>query len=46
MPSFGYRLIGADMIAVGGAVGGSTTLDIMGVQASVAQKLTAMAIAG
>jgi hypothetical protein len=46
MPSFGYRLIGADMLAVGGGVSGSTTLDIMGVQAAAAVKLTAMAIAG
>jgi hypothetical protein len=46
VPSFGYRLVGADMIAVGGGVGGSTTLDIVGVQSGVNQKLTAMAIAG
>lgn len=44
--SFGYRLIGADMIAIGGAVTGSTTLDIVGTLAGAARKLTAMAIAG
>ena len=42
----GIVLIGADMIAVGAGVGGATTLDIVGVQAGVNQKLTAMAIAG
>ena len=44
--SFGYRLVNVDLLAVGGAVTGSTTLDVMGTISGVATKLTAMAIAG
>src|SRR5580765_2188598 len=45
IPSFGYRLIDAGAIAVGGAAGGSTTLDIVGTL-TTARKLIAMAVAG
>lgn len=41
-----YRLIDAKLIAVGGAVGGATTVDIKGTQSSSVVKLVAAAQAG
>lgn len=46
IPAFGYRLVDASMVAIGGAAGGSTTLDIVGTLAGASRKLLAAAIAG
>lgn len=42
---FHYRLHDASMVAVGGAVGGATTIDITGTVAAAVVKLLAVAIA-
>lgn len=46
-PGAGYtlRLVDAKMIAVGGAVGGATTVDILATLATASRKLLAVAIA-
>lgn len=43
--NYKYRMIGAGMISVGGAVGAATTVDILGTRDAVAVKLVAAAIA-
>jgi hypothetical protein len=45
IPSFGYRLLDAQAIAIGAAVAGATTLDIVGVFNGATRKLLAIAIA-
>lgn len=41
-----YRMVDASMISIGGAVGATTTVDILATQAAAAVKLLACAIAG
>lgn len=45
IPGFGYRLDDAKMISIGGAVGATTTVDILGTLAGSSRKLLAVAIA-
>jgi hypothetical protein len=45
LTSFGYRMINAKMIAIGGAAGAATTLDIVGTLSGSTRKLLAVAIA-
>jgi len=45
LPGHSLRLIDAKMIAVGGAAGGTTTVDIIATLAAVSRKLVAVAIA-
>lgn len=46
IPGFKYRLVDAAMIAIGGAVGATTTVDLLATQAAASVKLVAAAIAG
>lgn len=43
--SFKYRMVDAAMIAIGGAVGATTTVDILATAAAASRKLLAVAIA-
>lgn len=43
IPNYAYRLIDVIMIAVGGAVGAVTTIDILGTQSAASVKLAAFA---
>lgn len=47
-PGLGYalRLVSASMVAIGGAAGGATTVDILATLSSASRKLVANAIAG
>lgn len=45
VPGYKYRMVDAYLIAIGGAVGATTTVDIYGVQNGVTVKLLAVAIA-
>lgn len=45
VPGQKYRINDISMIAIGGAVSGSTTIDILGIQATASAKLLAVAIA-
>jgi hypothetical protein len=45
LASFGYRILDAQAIAIGGAVAGATTLDINGILAGASRKLLSIAIA-
>ena len=45
VPGYKYRLVDAALIAIGGAVGATTTVDILGTQATASVKLLAAAIA-
>lgn len=45
LPSFGYRLIDVTYQAIGGAVAGTTTVDILATLSGASRKLVAVAIA-
>lgn len=45
IPSFGYRLLDAQAVAIGAGVAGATTLDVVGVLAGSTRKLLSIAIA-
>lgn len=45
IPGYKYRIVDMALIAIGGAVTGTTTVDILATQASVSVKLLAAAIA-
>lgn len=45
-PGYAYRIHDWSMIAIGGAASGATTVDLLGVQATVSVKLGAAAVAG
>lgn len=45
-PGFGFRMVDVTMIAIGGAAGGATTVDILATQSGASVKLLAAAIAG
>lgn len=45
VPGFKYRIVDMSMIAIGGAAGASTTVDILATKATVSSKLLAVAIA-
>jgi hypothetical protein len=46
VPGYKYQLVSAALIAIGGAVGAATTVDILGTQSTSSVKLLAVAIAG
>jgi len=43
VPDFGFRMIGCRAIAIGGAVGATTTVDVSGVASATGRKLVAYA---
>jgi hypothetical protein len=45
IPGYKYRMVNAKLIAVGGAVGATTTVDILATQGGASVKLLAVAIA-
>lgn len=46
LPGFGYRIVDAAMIAIGGAAAGGTSVDLLGTKAAAASRPVVNAVAG